>query len=248
MAQVRVLPPNVPLPSLEGWLPRAHHPPRAGQNASRSSRRSRRDHIAVDPNYRATVGVGVATILVVVALSPGGAAVMEPILLALAGLVLLATLAARLPLLHRLRMVGSPRVTVRVTIGDEATRLTTFPGATTIIRVGITNGGGMELERARLNVLLPAPTSIESCTHDGAPVQRRDGQLMPETSEELIPGRASTFWFERVDLDPGPTILHFACRFPEPGDYPFRVKIASKSLYGRVVQADHTIHVVEKEQ
>jgi hypothetical protein len=35
----------------------------------------------VDAAYRATVGIGVATILVVITLAPGGVAVAEPILL-----------------------------------------------------------------------------------------------------------------------------------------------------------------------
>jgi hypothetical protein len=61
---------------------------------------------------RAAAGLSGAAILVVIALSAGGVAVIETVLLVAAGLIVLATFAPALPVLHRMPLIGGPRVSV----------------------------------------------------------------------------------------------------------------------------------------
>jgi hypothetical protein len=67
---------------------------------------------------RAAAGFGLATIFVVIALSSGGFAVMEPILLVVASLIVIGTTAPVLPVLHRLPLIGLPKVELRLTVED----------------------------------------------------------------------------------------------------------------------------------
>jgi hypothetical protein len=193
---------------------------------------------------RATIGIGIGTILVVIALAPGGPSFMEPVLLALAGLVILGTLSPKLPWLNCLPKIGAPQVQVRVTFGDEGENLTTSAGGTSIFRIGINNQSNSELERPRLNVLIPAPTQIEPSNHDGV-TQHRNAQRMPDTEERDQPGQLLTFWFERLEVDPGWTIIHYAMRFQAAGTYRLRIKLASKSLYGGLFTVDRTVTVLD---
>ncbi|HUA74138.1 MAG TPA: hypothetical protein VL988_05200 [Solirubrobacteraceae bacterium] len=165
---------------------------------------------------------------------------MEVVLLALAGIVLLATLAPKLPVLYRLPKVGAPSVQLRVTIDDQQDLVVADPSAV-VLRIAIFNGGSTELERARLNVLVPAPTEILAADAFGQPQGR--GSPMPPTKEQLVPGRDSNFWFERNEFDPGWTPVHYLLNFREPGTYPIRIKLVSKSMY-RPVQEDHRIQVL----
>lgn len=189
---------------------------------------------------RATVGFGLATIFVVIALSPGGTEPGEPVLLAAATVTVLGTLAPKIPLLHLIPKVGAPQVEVRITCDEHSDPL---PGSTdgwAVYRIGIKTSA--ELEHARLNILISVPSRIEPCDWMGQP-EKRDTRPMPDTSEELLPGRASKFWFERLPLDPGSTIVHYRAMFDESGDYAIRVKLASKSLYGGGLQRDVRIRV-----
>ena len=194
---------------------------------------------------RATIGIGLATILVVIALAPGGVSWGEPVLLVAAAATLAVTLAPKLPLLQRIPRIGSTKVAMRLTMGEKGEDLSNMPvDARIIVRIGIDNKGTSELERARLNVLIPVPTYIAPCNAEGATVSRGESERLPDTSEQLIPGRNSAAWFERHDLDPGSTILHYAIRFAEPGVYPIRIKLNSKSLYGGKATLDREFRVV----
>jgi hypothetical protein len=191
---------------------------------------------------RAAAGLSGAAILVVIALSPEGIFVMEPILLVAAGLVVLGTFAPVLPVLHRLPIVGAPTVKLRLTIGGRDDLVVPDGSSTTKLRIGICNEGSSELERARLSVLVPDTVTIFPVdayfgTHESR------GTRMPPTSERLLPGMDSNWWFERHNLDPDWTMLHYRVGFPGPGAYPIRIKLVSKSMY-RPIEVDYEIRVL----
>lgn len=195
---------------------------------------------------RIAAGCGVATILVVIALSSGGLAVMEPVLLIVAGVVLLATFAPRAPLLHLIPKIGAPKVKLRLSIKDQKGLTVPDPSAEVVLRVAVFNGGSGELERGRLNVLVPESTEIRAVDGFGKPVDR--GELMVPTSEQLLPDTDSNYWYDRKDFDPQWTLVHYGLRFPRPGRFPVRVKFASKTMYGGDIEETHDILVGDHDE
>jgi hypothetical protein len=133
---------------------------------------------------RATVGFGLTTILVVISLAPGGIGVMEPILLAAAALVAFATLAPSIPLLCRLPFVGAPAAELRVTVEGREELVVADPHAIVVMCVAVNNKGSSELERARLNVLVPEPITVSAGDAFGNIVQR--GSPMPEVVRGFV--------------------------------------------------------------
>jgi hypothetical protein len=144
-------------------------------------------------------------------------------LLVLAALLVLATLAPRLPLLHLLPKVGAPKVVAYISYEP----VPNFPGDL-VLRVGFRNEGPRRVEHTTINVLVPAPVGIRASNHAGE--DRLHGSDMPTTE---IDGKPWEFWGETdVGLAVGSTILHYRLSIPEPGQYPVRVTFHSDDLYG----------------
>lgn len=144
-------------------------------------------------------------------------------------LILVGTFAPKIPGLHRFPVIGAPRVTIELTRDDGQPLLLHGPTAETVLSVGVFNHGPGEVLRARINVLVPEPVEIQACDPFGQPVQR--GSWMRATSEELLPGRESPYWSDRLDLDEDATPIYYRLTIPEEGEFPIRVKLKSKSLY-----------------
>lgn len=184
-------------------------------------------HVRAD---RAAAGLSGAAILVVLALAPGGSEWITWVLLLVAALVVLGTFAPVLPVLHRLLIVGSPSVELRLSFHELTSDVARQ--AVTMVRVGITNNGPGEIRRPLLNVLVPRPVDVEPCDAFGArePVGR--GKRMPDTSEHVMSGRESAFWVERLDdVDHGSALAHYRISCTEAGEWAVRVKLTSSSLY-----------------
>jgi hypothetical protein len=182
-----------------------------------------RDDVGVQFD-RAAAGLSGAAILVVLAFAPGGVAAMTVVLLTGAGLVVLATFAPHLPLLHRLPAVGAPRVTVVIT----SEPVEHVPGDV-VLRVGFRNDGPRRVESVLLNVLVPKFVAIQPSDHTGDYQLR--GSPMPDTE---VDGRPMRFWAEKdVNLPRGSTLLHYRLSIPEAGECPVRVTYSSDDLYGR---------------
>jgi hypothetical protein len=161
---------------------------------------------------------------VVIALATGTAATAEVILLIVAGLVAVATFAPTLPILHRLPLVGAPRVTVY--INQEQ-----IPHVPTdvVLRVGFKNDGPKRVTAVLGNVLVPLPIEIRPSDFAGELQDR--GSRMPPTE---LDGRPTRFWAEKdVNLPKGATLLHYRLTIPEPGDYPVQITYSSDDLSGK---------------
>lgn len=90
------------------------------------------------------------------------------------------------PLLHRVPKLGGPQVKLTLSI-ENYDRLETDGPGVAILRFGIYNSGPGELERARINLLVPSTVGfLQPCNFEG--MQERRGQPLPDTSEQLIPG------------------------------------------------------------
>jgi hypothetical protein len=182
---------------------------------------------------RGAAGLSGASILVVIALSPGGIAAMTYVLLAAALGVVLGTFAPILPMLHRLPMIGLPKVELRLTVEDAQSWSSGEAIVAQVLRIGIVNEGPGDLKKARVNVLIPLPHQMRPSDEFGNIEQSRAKRL-PDTSETLIDNQHSECWIERLgDVDEDALLLHYRLTFAEPGTWPLRVKLASPSLYRR---------------
>jgi hypothetical protein len=204
---------------------------------------------------RAAAGLSGAAILVVIALSPGGVAVMEPVLLIVAGLVVLGTFAPALPLLHRLRVVGAPQVSVVVSFeplsegGSEDLRVSHVGGHAAeprVLRVGFVNDGPRRVRSALVNVLVDARVEITASDHLGDTTFTH-GRAMPLTN---IDGRPMRFWADKdVTLAVGATLLNYRLSFPDVlglgNEFPVRVQYDADDLHGGERVDEHKVYVID---
>lgn len=158
---------------------------------------------------------------------------MTYVLLAAALGVVLGTFAPILPMLHRLPMIGLPKVELRLTVEDAQSWSSGEAIVAQVLRIGIVNEGPGDLKKARVNVLIPLPHQMRPSDEFGNIEQSRAKRL-PDTSETLIDNQHSECWIERLgDVDEDALLLHYRLTFAEPGTWPLRVKLASPSLYRR---------------
>lgn len=158
---------------------------------------------------------------------------MTYVLLAAAFGVVLGTFAPIIPMLHRLPMVGLPRVKLILTVEDAQTWSSGEKMVAQVLRIAIVNQGPGDLKRARVNVLIPSQHQMRPSDEFGN-VDGSRAKRLPDTSEALIDGQWSECWAERLgDVDEDALLLHYRLSFVEPGTWPLRVKLASPSLYRR---------------
>lgn len=154
-------------------------------------------------------------------------------LIGAAVLLLALAFAPTLPLLHSLPVIGLPRIEMALTVEDTGSWSTAEPMVDQVLRIGLKNEGPREFKRTRLNILVPLPHNMRPSDAGGNPEDPRAGRL-PDTSEQLIAGRDSQAWSERIgDVDEESLLIHYRLHFTEPGTWPVRVKLASPSLYRR---------------
>jgi hypothetical protein len=182
---------------------------------------------------RAAAGLSGAAILVVIALSPGGLAVMEAVLLVVAALVVLATFAPALPGLHRLPIVGEPRVEAILSFEGAVLTCEALRDGMTVFRVGFVNHGPHRVRDALINVVVSAGVEIEASDPRGRPLAR--GSLGPPTE---LDGKSANFWIDKdVALPVGATLLHYRLSVRNLGDLTgyitVRVAFHSDDFYGK---------------
>jgi hypothetical protein len=197
------------------------------------------DHREVNDSRYQTGAALVAAFLAAagIAATKGNDAAMW--LLVVVGLALLVlTFAPALPGLRKLPRIGAPHTALRFTPQGEIDPEVGGHGAI-LVRLGLFHDSRSELQRTRVTILIPETCDIQEATWDGKPEAR--GRELPPTSEELLPGVMSKALQEKTDFDRGWTIWHYAIRLPGRGDFPVRVKVDSKSLYGGGFQQDFQI-------
>lgn len=171
-------------------------------------------------------------------------------LLGATGLVVAGTFAPRLPLLHRLPVLGAHQLNFKFSL-DGRDDLVLKGGATGnqngVVRIGISHNHREDLKDATVNLLVPETVDLAAVKANEEPSQL--GELMPPTTESLrqrADGTSmwSNYWAASGLSVPGrvPTLLHFRLSFKEPGLYPIRAKLVAQNLYTAAV-ADTRIRV-----
>ena len=182
---------------------------------------------------RAAAGLSGVAILVVIALSPGGSAAMTYLLLAVAFGVAFGTFAPVIPALHRLPLVGLPKVELRLTLEDAQSFSSGESMVAQVLRIGIVNKGPGDLKRVRFNTLIPLPHQMRPSDEFGN-IEVSRAKRLPDTDESLIDGVRSECWAERPgDIDEDAMLYHYRLAFTESGAWPVRVRLSSPSLYRR---------------
>jgi hypothetical protein len=180
---------------------------------------------------------------------------MEPILLVIAGLVVLATFAPTLPVLHRLPRIGAPRVHVHLSFepdqdGSEDLEVVHVEGRAAgprVLRVGFVNDGPKRVQATLVNVLVDPPVKINASDHLGD-TSLTHGRAMPQAG---INGRPMNFWADKdVSLTVGATLLDYLLTLPsdvrELGDgFVVRVQYDADDLYGGERIYEQRIPVVD---
>lgn len=167
---------------------------------------------------------------------------MEPILLVIAGLVVLATFAPTLPVLHRLPRIGAPCVRVVLSFepdqdGSEGLQVNHVEGrgaVSRVLRVGFINDGPKRVRGTLVNVLVDARVAIVASDHLGD-TDYTHGRAMPQTVVDDCP---MSFWADDdVTLPVGARLFNYVLSFPNDartlGDgFTIRVQYDSDDLYG----------------
>lgn len=164
----------------------------------------------------------------------------------------LLTVAPKLPLLHRMPVVGAPKITA----GFKANGSVEFGGSlerprvilavardaypcSVFVQIGITNHSDQDVSAALINFGAPARHGLQVC--DGWGAARDAGQQMPPTREGF------DYWaIDDYRLSGGDgRLLYFRFRVPKPGIYPIFVSISSRALYSELNQWAE-IEIVER--
>jgi hypothetical protein len=205
---------------------------------------------------RATAGLGGTAVLVAVAFAPGHLTMREVVFLVLAAVVLLATFAPILPVLHRIPKIGARRVSLVLSWehvggnGNEGSGdlvLTHVGGHNAeprVLRLGFVNKD-RRVHRMLVNVLVPEAVELEACDYAGGPSDR--GKAMPLTMVDGVPMRFRAD--QDVDLT-GALLMHYKLSFPDVTalgtDFRIRVQYSSDDLYGGERVLDRTVRLVDK--
>jgi hypothetical protein len=150
-------------------------------------------------------------------------------------LIVLAAFAPRLPYVHRLPLVGAPRLLAAATLdGRSDLRVTKREGTTrsALLQISLTNQTRWTtLENVWVNLLVPEPVLASCCDDTGTVIER--GKWMPPTAHRLGDHEWALYWADRghtLDADLS-HLLWFKLTFTDPGHYPLFLKVGSPSLY-----------------
>jgi hypothetical protein len=189
---------------------------------------------------RLSVGVAAASLsLAIAALAltvrfPLGVAIFVVV----TAMIIVLTLAPKLPLLHELPRVGAPHLKAtcdRVLSPAPQARLR---GGQMLMQIGIASP--TRLEDAGLNFLVPEDIPLQLADHNAMPLNL--GALMPPTNEPVTPGvEWSHYWAGHVDLRIDSTLIYFVVGPIAKGrQFVVRLKVSSEKLY-RTFVADFDI-------
>jgi hypothetical protein len=215
---------------------------------------------------RAQTGLTLAGLTLTAAVLVNESVVASVGFVVLTFLVLVATIANRAPLLHRLPCVGAPRVSVdcslegrqplsagmrrgpvypipeelKATLGIDSEGGILEPRIVHL-EIGLVNEGRSVLRDVSVTFMHPEGLGHEETDSYG--IVADHGRWMPPTSESLMQdedGSAtySDYWVWGGDLPARSTLLYFSLEIPRPGTWPIRVKVEAPDLYREVVVDD----------
>jgi hypothetical protein len=186
-------------------------------------------------------------------------------LIGVSAVVIVATVANRLPWLHRLPLIGAPRPKVTFKVngstrlvvrlkradpearGPLRTRLNPASGPRVAqIEVGVTNPSSFErIDRALINFFLPVSLQRRATDASGN-TTIREGVWAPPTLGRIGSHEgALDYWSEdHVDYPAGGgTVMYFEATFTREGVYPIRMRISAPALYEKDYDTDALIRV-----
>jgi hypothetical protein len=202
---------------------------------------------------RAIAGLSGAALSVAVGFAPGELGVREIVFLALAGVVLLGAFAPKLPILHKCRKIGAPRVSAALSFealeedGSEDLVVTHVGGEATprVLRVGLVNKGPGLVREALVNVFVDAGVEIVASDYRGDP-SIGHGKAMPRTR---VDGRPMRFWADEVSIPKEARLLNYRLSFPAVRDlgseFSIRVQYDADDLYGGERTEERKVRVVD---
>lgn len=153
-----------------------------------------------------------------------------------AGLALLAAFANRIRGLHRLPLVGAPRLVATLSIdgrGGLTIRVPDGEARYFLVCLGIRNPWRQDVQPAHVNVLLTEGIKRWKCDHNGRPDET--GRWMRPTSERIGEDDLEShkdYWADtRAFPGDSSVVWWFRLRVQHPGRYRVRLKISSSVLY-----------------
>lgn len=172
------------------------------------------------------------------AVTAGNYCLAAPLVLAFV-VVLLLTVAPRLPLLHRLPGVGAPRLAAKFTAnGFPDLRVVGLPDpldpVSVLVRVQVYNPARVDVEHAMLNFAFPYGHGLRACDSWGEPDHR--GMKMPPTQET-----PSFDYWAMDDLrfsGRNTRLFNFRVRLKDPGAYTIKLRIQSKDLFEEFIASE----------
>lgn len=167
------------------------------------------------------------------------------------GLVVIGTFAGVLPVMHRIPVIGAPRLSVALLANgspDAVIGISASPGDgqahSVLIQVDVRNHSRPDLAHTLLDFYAPAGQGLQRCDHRGEPVSLQEGRSRPEPPtlglEPMdnwhlgglrLTGREERHFFFRMRAD-------------QPGGYRLKLRIRSSELY-RELAFDCVLQVKE---
>lgn len=206
-----------------------------------------------EPMSRAGTGLTAATIPLVIALAlfQGDHVFPGIIFASLTGLVVIGTFAGVLPVLHRIPVIGAPRLTISLSANGSSDAAIGIANSrnderapSILIQVDVYNHSRADLAHTLLDFYVPAGHGLQRCDHWGESVSLQEGRSRPEPP---------TQWAEPMDNwhlgglrltgREGRT-FYFRMRVEQPGAYQLKVRIRSSALY-RELALDRVLQVNE---
>jgi hypothetical protein len=194
---------------------------------------------------------GFFLIAAIAAIDAGNWGLAGPLLGAWATVVGL-TFAPKLPLLHRLPLLGAPSVHVEVRLFGGAQLDVAVPTKrerprSVIVEVAVINRSRAPLREALVTVLLPYGIREGRCSYLGESVSD-SGAWLPPIGHRLGGHERADRWsgeHEMLAAD-RELPLWFKVDLVEPGEYPVQVRVTSRDLYGGIYVSPDSIICVRE--
>lgn len=158
------------------------------------------------------------------------------LLVVLAVFLLLCAVAHRLPVFHRLPVVGAappPSVSFQIEGGrGTSVQMGSTGPEDVIVRVTVVNDHHAEIPRATYEAFVVDAAGIERCYPDGVPYPRDGGMCLHQPHGEAASGVVE-FWTASTVIPHGALLLFFRVTIPAPGDYRAVLRLRSPEFYGR---------------
>jgi len=202
---------------------------------------------------RAGTGLTAATIPLVIALAffQEGHVCLGIVFSVITGSVVIGTFAGVLPVLHRIPVIGAPRLTVAISTNGSSDAVVGMVASrsderaqSVLIQVDVHNHSRADLAHTLLDFYAPAGQGLQRCDHRGEPISLQEGRSRPEPPTQgvepldnwhlgglRLTGREERHFYFRIRVD-------------QPGGYRLKVRIRSSELY-RESALDRVLQVKE---